>query len=109
MFSGHFKSYFDVTKWLYLILWVVYFFPINAIILFIKNAHKHKIYRMNQSQPNITSHVQSYRDGGITSSHVTFSHSFSITPTKLDARFRGSVKTQLAQGRRERHGLPLYL
>ncbi len=30
------------------------------------------IYRMNQSQPNITSHIQSYCDGGIASSHVTF-------------------------------------
>ncbi len=42
MFSGHFKSYFDVKKWLYLILGGVYFFPINAIILFIKNTQKHK-------------------------------------------------------------------
>ncbi len=38
------------------------------------------IYRMNQSQPIITSHVQSYRDGGVASSHVTFAHSFSVTP-----------------------------
>ncbi len=35
---------------------------------------------MNQSQPNITSHIQSYRDGGIASSHMTYPHSFSVTP-----------------------------
>ncbi len=108
MFSGHFKSYFDVTKWLYLILWVFYFFPINTIILFIKNVYKHKRWDLLH-EPITAEQNQSHRDGGIASSHVIFSHSFSITPTKLNARFRGSVKTQLAQRRRERHGLPLYL
>ncbi len=63
MFSGHFKSYFDVTKWLYLILWVFNFFPINTIILFIKNVYKHKRWDLlhepitaeqNQSHPIIS-------------------------------------------------------
>ncbi len=95
MFSVHFKSYFDVTKWLYLSVWVVYLFfslinafPLNAIILFIqtnsrtRNAQEHKsgIYHMNHSQQNIASHIKSYRDGGIASSHVILPHSFSVTP-----------------------------
>ncbi len=56
---------------------------------------------MNQSQPNTTSHIQSYPERGIASSHMTFPHLFSITPTKPAACFRESVKTQKAQGRRE--------
>ncbi len=45
------------------------------------NAHKHKrrVYHINQSQLNITSHIQSYCDRGIASYHVTFPHSFSLT------------------------------
>ncbi len=71
-------------------MWVLLSFlislPTNAIILFIQtdsrmwNMHEHGIYCMNQSQSNITSHIQSYCDGGIASSHVTFACSFSITP-----------------------------
>ncbi len=34
-----------------------------------------RIYHMNQSHPNITSYIQSYRDGDNASSHVTFPHS----------------------------------
>ncbi len=44
-----------------------------------KQAQEVWIYRMNQSQPNITSHIQSYRNGGIASSHVTFTRLFSVT------------------------------
>ncbi len=46
MFSGNFKSYFDVTKWLYLVCELFTYFlflffislPINTIILFIQTA-----------------------------------------------------------------------
>ncbi len=41
-----------------------------------KQAQEVWIDRMNQSQPNIISHIQSYRNGGIASSHVTFPHLF---------------------------------
>ncbi len=67
MFSCHFMHYFDVTKWLYLSVQVDYLFflislPINAIILFIQTESqmhtntRDRIYRMNQSQANITNH-----------------------------------------------------
>jgi len=60
--------------------------PINAIIVYIQaNSRKRTklwggIYCTNQSYPIITDHIQSQQDGGIASSHVTFPHSFSITP-----------------------------
>ncbi len=49
------------------------------------------IYHINQSQPNITSHIQSYRDGGVASSHVTFPHSFLITPHQTHAILWGDL------------------
>ncbi len=59
-------------------------------------------YRMIQSQLKITSNFQSFHDGGIASSHVTFPHSFSITPpppNKPMARYGVSVVNQWAEGR----------
>ncbi len=75
MISCNFKSYFEIKKWLYLSVLGVYLLfiiclPINAIIFFIQTdswmrMNRGGIYRMNQSQPNISSHIQSYHDGGI--------------------------------------------
>ncbi len=109
MFLGHFKYYFDVTKWLLskcvscLLIFKISL-PINTIILFIQTDSQTltntigNIYLMNQSQLIITSHIQSYRNRGIASSLMTFPHSFSITPTKLTAHFRGSVKNSMGSG-----------
>ncbi len=94
--SCHFKSYFDVTKWLYLSVWIVYLvfkmsLPINTIILLIQTDSRLRevafITWMKQSQQNITSHIQSYHDGGIASSHMSFPHSFSITPKVFVLQF----------------------
>ncbi len=63
---------------------------------------KGRMYHMSQSKPNITSHIQSYCNGGFAFSRVTFSYSFSIPPNKHTACFRGFVKTQQAQGRPEK-------
>ncbi len=53
-----------------------------------QNMHKHKRRDLSY-QPITADHMQSYYDGGIAFSHMTFPHSFSITPH------------QWTQGRRE--------
>ncbi len=65
--------------------------PINTIILLIQTDLRLQevafITWMKQSQQNITSHIQSYHDGGIASSHMSFPHSFSITPKVFVLQF----------------------
>ncbi len=103
MFSGHFKSYFDVTKWLYLSVWVVYLLfkirlPINTIILFIQTDSRTRTGQNLLHEPITAEYNQSYPI-------ISLSHDFHPFilkyPQKLTAHFRGSVKTQWAQGRRK--------
>ncbi len=92
----HSKSYFEVTTWLYLSVWVVYFlfqisFLINTFLLFIltdlrtRNTQEHK--RQDLSHEPITAeHNQSYPV--IWQLHSTINSQW--PPTKPSACFKGS-------------------
>ncbi len=69
LFIYYFKLIFPLMTW-------CNFFQTN---LWMQNMHKHKRRDLSY-QPITDDHMQSYYDGGIAFSHMTFPHSFSITP-----------------------------
>ncbi len=68
--------------------------PLCCLFILMRTHTRGGIYSIDQSQPNITSHIQSYAMEALSPFTWLFPIHSQLPPTKPTWRFRGSVKTQ---------------